>query len=314
MIWTKPTWPVSICLGFLLIGCSSQPASPLPASPFNLVSYLTQTPEVIPAATLPATEIPSPTPTPQVYIIASGDTLSKISQQFGVSLEFLQAANPNLQPTALIVGQTLVIPSATGPNPAAIFLPTPVALDLGPVNCLPTLSDLTCFAPVHNPRPEAVENLQVLITLIDETGQPLENQEALIPLNILPANASLPATAHFQKASSFRALSQLQASLPISADDQRYLPTRLDNLLISIDWNQRSAQVEGQILLAEGAPAAQILWLAATAYDANQQMIGFRRWEWQGLLQPGQAQPFSLRIYSLGPAINQVEVQVEARP
>ena len=59
---------------------------------------------------------------------------------------------------------------------------------------------------------------------------------------------------------------------------------------------------------AGGAPAAGV------AYSADGQIVGFRRWEWQGSLKAGSAQAFDFSVYSLGPAIARVEVIVEARP
>ena len=55
-------------------------------------------------------------------------------------------------------------------------------------------------------------------------------------------------------------------------------------------------------------------WLAATAYDSTGQPVGFRRWEWSGNLPAEQTLPFAFRVYSLGPEIERVETQVEARP
>ena len=72
--------------------------------------------------------------------------------------------------------------------------------------------------------------------------------------------------------------------------------------------------MQGNLLLSgAGKPAAKI-WLVAVAYNNNEQIVGFRRWEWSGSLQPGATQEFSLPVYSLGAAISHVEVIVEARP
>jgi nucleoid-associated protein YgaU len=66
-----------------------------------------------PSATAAASPSPSPSPTPLVYVVQSGDTLSKIAAQFGVSLDDLIAANqetiPN--PDNIQVGDQLVIPT-----------------------------------------------------------------------------------------------------------------------------------------------------------------------------------------------------------
>ena len=44
------------------------------------------------------------------YSIQSGDTLSKIASQFGISLSQLLAANPGVDPRRLRIGQRIVIP------------------------------------------------------------------------------------------------------------------------------------------------------------------------------------------------------------
>jgi LysM repeat protein len=45
------------------------------------------------------------------HVIRSGDTLSKIAQQYGVSLSQLQNANPTVNPRALQIGQRIRIPT-----------------------------------------------------------------------------------------------------------------------------------------------------------------------------------------------------------
>ncbi len=45
-----------------------------------------------------------------IYAIKSGDTLSKVAKQFGVSLNALLSANPTVNPRALQIGQKIVIP------------------------------------------------------------------------------------------------------------------------------------------------------------------------------------------------------------
>jgi LysM repeat protein len=65
---------------------------------------------------------PSPTiaaaPTQQVYIIKSKDTLSKVAKAFGITLEELLAANPEItNPDRISLGQQIVIPApGSGPS------------------------------------------------------------------------------------------------------------------------------------------------------------------------------------------------------
>ncbi len=55
---------------------------------------------------------PVPEPTPQVYVIKTGDTLSKVAREFGVTLDQLLEANADTitNPDRIAVGDTIIIP------------------------------------------------------------------------------------------------------------------------------------------------------------------------------------------------------------
>ena len=65
-----------------------------------------------PVATPTAEPTVPPPPTPQVYVIKSGDTLSKIANRFGVTLDELLAANKDTikNPNKIAVGDEVIIP------------------------------------------------------------------------------------------------------------------------------------------------------------------------------------------------------------
>jgi hypothetical protein len=56
---------------------------------------------------------PVPPPTPQIYIVKAGDTMSRIATQFGVGLDELIEANRELHPNpdALQIGDEVIIPT-----------------------------------------------------------------------------------------------------------------------------------------------------------------------------------------------------------
>ena len=66
--------------------------------------------------------IPTPTPTPgtsQQYTVQRGDTLFKIGQKFGVTVQSLLNANPSITNASLIyAGQVINIPSGSGSIPS----------------------------------------------------------------------------------------------------------------------------------------------------------------------------------------------------
>jgi nucleoid-associated protein YgaU len=81
------------------------------------------------APTGSATAVPSPTATPGptqlIYVVKSGDTLTRIADQFDVTVEQILAANPEItNPNNISVGQRIVIPTAT-PAPGASVSESP---------------------------------------------------------------------------------------------------------------------------------------------------------------------------------------------
>ena len=79
-----------------------------------------------PAATRSAAPTIEAAPTPVVYVIKKGDTLSKVANKFGVDLDALLAANPTIKdPNKISLGQQIVIPTAAAPSSGATAAPSP---------------------------------------------------------------------------------------------------------------------------------------------------------------------------------------------
>ena len=77
----------------------------------------TPSPAASPSGSAPSASVeptPVPEPTPVIYTVKSGDTLSKIAKQFGVTLEDLLAANADSipDPNKIKVGDRVIIPAA----------------------------------------------------------------------------------------------------------------------------------------------------------------------------------------------------------
>ena len=261
-------------------------------------------------------ETPLPTPTPFTYIVEAGDTLSKIAEQFSVPLDDLQAANPEISPSSMAVGSVLQIPS--GPqNPTGESTPTPVPVIVKEIECHPSVEGgLWCFVPVHNDYPDFMENLSAQVTLVDVNGQTIASQTALLPLNLLPPNTSLPLSVFFapEIPADVQPRAQILTAMRLSPDDERYLPATLQNILAEIDWSGHSAQVSGQVALPATSKAASQVWVAAVAYDESDSVAGIRRWESNTGFPAGNSLPFKFTIYSVAGEIERVELAVEARP
>jgi hypothetical protein len=98
--------------GLLGFGSPSAVATPTPASRATV------------GASLPPTPVPEPTQ--QVYIVQSGDTMSRIANRFGIPLGDLIAANQQTipDPDRLQIGDTVIIPVPIPSElPAASVIP-----------------------------------------------------------------------------------------------------------------------------------------------------------------------------------------------
>lgn len=309
-----------VCLVFLtaLAACSGNagPAAtggetPAPRTP---KPYQTASPQPTSTIIPPLTTITLPTPTPVIYTIAKGDTLSGIAQRFNVTLEALMAANPGVQAGALTVGTKLVIPA--GSLATSQPIPTPAPIPVTQARCWPEASGgLWCLALLQNDYAETLENLSVQFTLLDPAGQELASQAAYGLLDILPAGKSMPVAMYFSPPVPINANVRVQVltDIRLPPGDTRYLPVSVENSLVSVDASGRTAQVSGRVVLA-GADPASTLWVLATAYDAEGNVVGLRRWESASGLSADAPVSFDFQVSSVGPAIERVEFLTEARP
>jgi LysM repeat protein len=305
----------------LLSACAPQQQTQIVPSHSQLTPFQTSTasPTVEAARTpegLVAAETPLPSLTPFTYTVKTGDSISSIALQFGVSMDDLQAANPDISPNAMSVGQVIRIPS-NPENPSGEPTPTPVPFTVEQIECYPTTDrGMWCFVLVHNDFHDFMENVSAQVTLVDTNNAVLASQTALLPLNILPPNSSLPLTVFFPPDVSIdaRPRVQLLTAIRLLPGDERYLPAVISNTLVQVNADGRSARVNGQVLLPEGVSNASQVWVAATAYNEAGRVVGVRRWEWDDGLAAGGRLPFEFLLSSIQGTIAHVEFAVEARP
>jgi LysM repeat protein len=307
---------------FLLTSCTPQRIDTIPSGS-TLIPFATSTRNTISATGtnqtpegLVAAETPLPSPTPFTYTVQSGDTISSIALKFGVSMDDLQAANPEISPNAMSVGQAINIPS-NPENPSGEPTPTPAAFTTQQIECYPTADKgMWCFVLAHNDFSDFMENVTAQVTLVDADNAVIRSQTALLPLNILPPNTSLPLAVFFPPEIPFDAKPQVQVltAIRLLPNDERYLPATINNTLVQVNADGRSASVRGQVLMPGDTNDARQVWVAGTAYDENGRVVGVRRWEWDDGLAAGGSLPFEFSVFSLGGKIASVELAVEARP
>ena len=241
--------------------------------------------------------------------------MSSIALKFGVLLDDLQAANPEVNPSAMSVGQVLKIPSNPD-NPSGEPTPTPAPFIVQQIECYPTIDKgLWCFVLAHNDSPDFLENLSAQVTLVDSNQNVIASQTAFLPLNILPPNISLPLTVYFPPDIPYDAKPQVQilTAIRLLPNDERYIPATTNNTLVQVNADGHSAQASGLVLSLSQTSAANQVWVVATAYSEDGSVVGVRRWESSVSLNPNASLPFELMVSSIGGRIARVEFAVEAR-
>jgi LysM repeat protein len=303
---------------FILLGTACAPQqTPSTPKPVNLVPYLTQTqasPQWTPEGLVPL-KTPLPTSTPFTYSVKSGDTISSIALQFGVTIDELLAINPEVNANAMSVGATLKIPSNPD-NTSGEATPTPAPFTVQQIECYPTTDKgMWCFVLARNDFSEFMENVSAQVTLVDSNETFIASQTALLPLNILPPNTSLPLAVYFPSDIPVDAKPQVQilTAIRLLPGDSRYLPATVNNTLAQINADGHYAQVSGEVRLPVESKAATQVWVAAVAYDEMGRVVGVKRWEGGGV-QPGGSLGFEMSVASLGGRMTRVEFAVEARP
>ena len=303
--------------------------SPTPSDrPAAITPYLTATPARTNAPT--ATTAPTPTPpplptaTPYLYTVVADDTLIGIASYFGITLDELTLANPDVNPNFLSVGTQLVIPLPEGedqPDAPASSEPEILPVQTGELTCTPNqLGGMWCFWPVSNTLEQPVENLSALVRLYDQNGEEILSQTAYSLINVLRPGEQIPLAAYFSPPLPEWTSSNAQLSSAAAANQvgERYYAVEITSLQTEpLDEDRLGYQVSGTLTLsplteetAEVSPA--YAWVVAIAYDQSGQVVGLRRWEAPADTLDA-VNPFSFEVFSLGEPIDRVEVLAEAR-
>lgn len=302
----------------VVTACTPAVANSTPVAP-RLQAYSTITPSAtsdLLAGILVTAETPLPTPTPSQYTIKTGDTLGQIAERSRITLDALLAANPDVNPGALRVGDTLQIPASPA-DFAGEATPTPVPLRVQEASCHPTANGAVwCFVLVHNDTSDIIENVTAQISLVDSSGVEIDTKAAALPLDILPPGTSLPLSVLFPPPLPLEVQPRVSmlTAIRLLPGDKRYLSVHSQNTITEVSWLGRSAEVRGEAFLDEGSVSAREVWVVGVGYDREGKVVGWRRWESTGALPAGSSIPFNFLLSSVQGGIDRVEIVLQARP
>lgn len=306
----------------MLSSCSTRdlPAAIQPTSEANLTPYYTATltPTITPTPQgLPtATPVPTVTPTPRVYEVKVNDTLITIAYAFGVTLEELQAVNPDVNPALLSIGTKLIIPAAKEPiGTQAASSTTPFAVTLGEVSCLPSSSGgYHCYALVENDKKKDAENLTAEFKLTNPVSGEVISQVVPLPLNRLTPGSRIPFYAYFAPPvfENARTGVKLLTATKATTESASIFPLVIETLEQNVKEEGHSAMVSGSARLQGDELMANRITLLAVAFNAEGEVVGMRRLEQEVELNGMVLHAFNFTVYSNGGRIVKVEVLGEA--
>lgn len=284
---------------------------------------VTSTPVNAPTATL----APTMTPTPITYTVKGSETMWEIAARYELTNEQIKAANPDINPYLLAPGTVIIIPAAGAEAAATLGASvnnptnTPYPLSVSEPTCTPSLTGgLYCFAEITNTQELMADQIAVDFVLTDPESGETYVQEALVPLNRVATGVSLPLFAYFPPPVISNPVASVQLQTAMSVN-QNGTPTpiqaaviRVDEPIINISSNGLAVSINGQAVLEAAEGVAGIISIAAVAYDAQDNVVGIRRFVSSNTSNAGELVSFSLNVYSIGGKITRVELFGEANP
>ena len=316
-----------LVLSLALTGCVVGEVS-LP----TIVPLPTDTPEIVltPSATPPPTNTlapspttpptPTPTPEPVTYTVTEKDDMFGVALRYGVSLDALKAANPTVIPNMMSVGTVLIIPITPTPpstgvgqgNPTPTPDPfSPLQLAMPPICYHDALGGAYCFAQLENTSKSPVENPAVHFVLSGADATTIE-MDGILPLNILPAQETLPVVAYFSAPipANFNVNAQITDWLPVMPDDARYLEPEITFEQPVITVGAGFVEVIGVVNIPDGE--AEYVWVLGVVYDSKGQVLGLRRWETEVPPVNASSIPFEFGVFAMQGEIAELKLFVEA--
>jgi hypothetical protein len=277
------------------------------SSQITLLPYHTARATPILPLSFDSTASPSSTPEPVTYTVVAGDSLSSIAFRFGIDLNALIQSNPAVNANAMPIGTKLIIPpvaNSTGTSPDSIAgLPTPIIAWTGKPNCYRADDgQWVCFMLVSNDLDVSVGNITGYVKMTGATF----NFSAACPLNLIPAGVSAPLITRIQNVeiNPDSVEGSLTSAIPVDEKVSRYAIVRVTKQEITVNTDQRSAKVSGEVT----PNASGVIRVLAYALDTQGHVIGYRVWESATSVPAGTPQPVQLFLYSLGGDIAKIHL------
>jgi LysM repeat protein len=190
---------LTFCVSVFVVGCSTNHDAAPTFAPTQLppVTLMARAPTASPPPVtflIPQSTLP-PISTPTHYTIQVGDTLLGIAAQFGVPFDALKAANSDLDPLALPINQTIIIPNPQFDSAGTPILPTstPAQLELPSPTCYPSpTAAVLCMGWVANNLLQPIERITLHVRLLRHDNSVLAEGDVGVEQGVIPTGVSAP--------------------------------------------------------------------------------------------------------------------------
>lgn len=301
------------------VGCSPTQETPALTPSATFLPYSQTEPTSTPEILIPTYSVvpsPGPTATPFVHIVQKDDTLLGIAIRYGVTLEEILVANPDINPRILSIDQGIIIPSLEGDVPGGLIpTATPIPLKFADVRCYPSSTGGSwCITSVTNNDEDWLEGISVIISTFGPEGGQIDARSAYAPLNVLPPGYVMPLGVKFDHAVDLAAATTNTSFLG-RAVEERYVDLSVDWIVDLEKSNDKSVTAKVSILVSNeeqfGINGATLL---LTAFDADGYVVGYRVVDVDEAIEVGGSFDMLIEVFSLGPPIDHVDVLAEAFP
>lgn len=269
---------------------------------------ITETPE--PAAELVST--PAPTAASIIHVVVLGETISSIALLYGVPMDAIIKANPEAKPTALIVGDELIIPTS---NSRQSVIVDPVILEniqiFDPDCARMRDGGLWCAVIVENQGQEDLEDIVVTFSFRDSDGNVLEERSAPAIMRFAAAGTAIPAVVFLEHIPLLYADTHavLFSALAVEASTPTYLTVEVEEETHTLNGMEGMISGRMRVEVEQDRDRADI-WIGAVAFDNDGAVVGVRRVE--SSVATNEIFNFSITIYSSAGSIDRVELYTEA--
>lgn len=265
-----------------------------------------------PEAVTETVSTPAPTAVPIIHVVALGETISSIALLYGVPMDAISKANPDVKPTVLIVGDELVIPTSNNRQSVGVDPVILESVQISDPDCVRTRDGgLWCAVLVENQGQEDLENIVVAFSFRDSDGNVIEERSTPTLMRFAAVGTAIPAVVFLEHIPSMYADTNtiLFSAMATEASTLTHLTIEVEEEICTLNGLEGVISGRMRVEAKQDRDRADI-WIGAVAFDVDGSIVGVRRLD--SSVTTNEVFNFSVTVYSTAGSIDRVELYTEA--